>query len=430
MRQILLKSLVFLLFCSCFIPLHAEVTNTVDIAALIACETGETNGWSVTGLQSYAASRGGGVKLNTQSSLIKSPVFSAPVIRIDLRVRSSSPSGRRLAFMPLLADDDEKASPLFCTHSPNDDTYIRQTLAWDAAIGVRQFSIAREGETGTTVWGIAEMSVVTAGDPMDAPPADVRIEGVRSTSARIVWTNPDAPVISNRISLVRTERIPESGTILAEEDFATCVNTGSSTGNDRSSDLSNRCPGWSGSRIYYYPNTNGILQISTGSDKGVLVHRGLEDLSDVTVRIRAQGHPSDPLSRTLSVFQTEGGVTNVLGTIQLENAFATGSVPLSAGSPNLPLCFGNLDSVKSNRRILIDEIAFIRNYQSEHLDEQRLSDLIIPTNGHHLLRGLSPLTDYRAAVSAILSDGSESRPSETIRFTTVRASEALCISIR
>ena len=108
-------------FCVAFSALSAALSTRakaerieVDIAALAAStnqytngiELPSTNGWTLFGIDSYAGKTN--IRLSEKGDHMLSPDFSSRVLSIELRLKSSSRTGRRLAFKGLLLQPLQK----------------------------------------------------------------------------------------------------------------------------------------------------------------------------------------------------------------------------------------------------------------------------------------------------------------------------------
>lgn len=139
----------------------ASETNAVDVIALGRLGTGTSpNGWYAYELDNYAESSASALRFNTKDDYLDSPVFTRPVTRIVLQVRSSSAAHRRLAFTPLRSNGSAATNlTRLCAYSPTDSSFPEQTLTWPWSAHVTKFRVRLEGDS-TTAWGIKTMSLV------------------------------------------------------------------------------------------------------------------------------------------------------------------------------------------------------------------------------------------------------------------------------
>lgn len=156
--------------------LPAAETNVVDAVALGKIGTGTSaDGWLVGGVTNYAASAHEALRLDTKDDFLVSPVFARPITRIIVKVKSSSPSGRQLAFTPLRDGAPVERLRRLCAHTATSSSFREQTIDWPYGARVGSFRMSLEGgEKGSkTNWGVWQMSVV-AGDPATGTAVVVR----------------------------------------------------------------------------------------------------------------------------------------------------------------------------------------------------------------------------------------------------------------
>ena len=147
--------------------IHAAgaVTNEIDIAALAACGTGVTNGWTISGIDSYGDGKVN-VRVNTKDDYLDSPEFSGDVRRLIFKTTSSSQQGRHIVALPtgnLSATDSDTS--LVLDYSPNNKTYVERTIEVPAELSFKSFRLALENDGSTTAWGFTALSVVTDDPP-------------------------------------------------------------------------------------------------------------------------------------------------------------------------------------------------------------------------------------------------------------------------
>lgn len=271
------------------------------------------------------------------------------------------------------------------------------------------------------------LSAVISGVPLIEPPTNLQTNDVKGTRCRLLWTNP-ANAVSNRIDVSRVVNHEMAGEVLDDYDFAEFTNSG---GNpiDRTADFIAQYPDFAGSSLIYIPAyTAGNIQISTDNQKGFLVHAGLSDCSDVTLLLSLK-IPNNSQGMTFGIgYEAATGVTNEVATIPMDLEFKTNRVSIAKIPADTPIIF-NTQGANSKRRVIIDYLAFVRDYSPSSVSTN-LVKTVFSTGNAARIRGLSPYSSYIAYVTAFDADGNESEPSEPISFMTNGAELPLVIKLQ
>ena len=177
-------------------------------------------------------------------------------------------------------------------------------------------------------------------------------------------------------------------------------------------------PELSGTKLYFPSNSTGQIQLSTSTDKGVLVHDGFDDYSDLTIRIVAKryNHKDEYNTMSVSYAPKDGSSTNLIDNISLDYGFTTNHVMLSSVPQGSKLIL-NSEGNKTRHRVIIDELAFISGYIPEH-EEAVVKQFIVEGRNSLRVKGLVQNTLYFVTVTAFDSDGNQSEPSEQIEVMT------------
>ena len=406
---------------------RAETTNVIDLAALAACGTGVTNGWTLSGVDSYADDSDN-VRLNALGEYLLSPTFAAPIRKLELKVKSSSETGRKLAFLPLVGETYDEVLAVTCEYSPNKDTYVSQELEFPSDLTFHAFKIMLDDGGGNTGWGFSYLAVITDELPLPSPPTGITVTP-SETDCGIRLVNGEN-IVSNRVYVVGIRKVPESGVTVADYTFEECVNTGASE-TDKSKEFAELYPAFLAYKLYYPLDAPGAVRISTGKENGYLRHCGFSDYTGLSVEVVAKRYPGDTSLAAISVYSVDAGaLTNVVGTVPVTDEFTTNRLDLTGVTPGAPLYFANLDGYKSNRRFLLDRLRFWRGYTAATTVTNVVSDAVYPAPAPDdaiTVGGLSRCTEYRLSVSAIDSLGRESAFSEPLGFTTLKKRRGLVL---
>ena len=134
------------------------------------------------------------------------------------------------------------------------------------------------------------------------------------------------------------------------------------------------------------------------------------------------------LTQVLNEMKEELGDKFNLETINLADDFTTEFIGLSSVADGAMIIFNN-SGKDDNHRIIIDEIAFVRDYSPASVSTN-LVKTVFATGNTSTIRGLSPYSSYIASITAFDADGNESEPSEPISFMTNGAELPLVIKLQ
>lgn len=414
-------------FATILIPMILSANSTT-----VTFDTALTNGteWS---FNDKVSNNNNGYYL-LQDAEVATPQFGFNITSVEIRVTTTSSCNRNLIIRPG-GNASSYSDCAFNTIPAGTTTNLFAT--WNTASPVRSFIIkSTVGSKGN----LYIKSAVISGAPIIDAPTNLQADDITGTRFCLLWTNSENAA-SNRITVSRIIQHEAEGTTLAEYDFNEFSNGG---GNpvDITSDFTNTIPAFAGSSLIYLPtNSEDIIQISSGKQQGSLIfdfasfRNVLDEVTNVSMLVSAKKHSSD----VTGVWNLEAAqfddddntsqTTNVvLGfefpqspcAIQIKDPAACKSVTLRPS-----------DTTAGNRRILIDSIAFIRNYVTAHVETNIVRSISIPANStdaETTIRSLKPNADYLVTVTAFDAEGNESSPSEPLAVTT--SNKAIPFSIR
>lgn len=405
--------------------LFADTTNVIDIAALSACGTGTTNGWTMSGIDSYAGPTS--VRVNSKEDYLISPDFDANIKSVIIKVKSSATSGRRLIIIPCVNGEYSVDLAIACTYSPNDNSYVPQSLDFRTAPRTTQFKIAMEDNGAKTAWGISYLAVVTSGV---ISPTKITVDKIHGTDVRVSWLESGVAA-SNLVAISKVSVTDTTFSIRDSYDFELCENSGTGGTQDRASDLHEKYPTFSGTKIYFPAQSSGILRISTGDEKGCLTHCGYPDYSGMAIEITGKRYSSDKNCKNISVYYLDSEQqVREIGAMDVNEEFSTERILLSGVPGGTAINIGNLDSSKTERRFLIDRIRFLSDYIPGATTTNIVQTAIITGASSCRIHGLSRSTEYFVTVSAIDASGSIAKPSDPTYFTTAEKDVGTLIRFR
>ena len=407
--------------------LFAISTNVTFDAAL----TNATE-WAYSDDVKISADSDKHVFFNTLRSFIQSPEYPFIITSIEITLSCSSTNAtRRLQVTP------STGASLQTANVTSKDKKEVQSFLFDRADCVRSFNISLEGSGQTGNWHI--YSAAISGVPLIEPPTNLQADDVKGTRCRLSWANP-VNAVSNKIEVSEVVRKVVYGTMLDEYDFMAFTNTStqSTACYNKNTLQMNVYSSFSGTNIYKAANSTGVVQISSPDYKGYLQYdfstilEALNETANVSMLVSAKKHHTDTVG-TWGLLITVSNITNTASssiTNELTHEFPTSPylIPLGNITTNSMLILKPSDTTSQrNRRILIDYLAFIRDYSPASVSTN-LVKTVFTTGNAATIRGLSPNSSYVVSVSAFDEDGNESKQSELISFMT--GSEELPFVIR
>ena len=403
--------------------LFANSTNVTFDAALT-----NATGWVYSDI---ATNKDGNIYFKLSSS-VQSPTFSFNITSVEITLSCTSTEPSRI--LPIIPSAGDATNAASVAKASTKETQIFEFDKTDAA---RSFSIRLTGSDNTGNWYI--YSAVISGVPIIDAPTNLQADNIRGTRFRLSWTNPENAV-SNRIEVSEIVRKEEDGTMLDEYDFMAFTNTAKNASDcyDKNSLRMNVYSSFSGTNIYAAGNSTGVVQISSSDHQGYLqydfseLRETLDKAANVSLILSAKKHPTDASGNwglLITVATADGAAINATTNNLAEEFPATPFIiPLQNVTANEILVLQPSDATKKNRRILIDYLAFIRDYSPAITSTNLAKTAFVADSTTYSVRGLCPRTEYVARISAFDAEGNESSPSEPLAVTT--NGDAIPFSIR
>lgn len=352
-----------------------------------------------------------GYALGKSTAEITSPRFDFAITSVVFSIKKAGGSSPRDLKLKVLESKNlvEEAT---LVPDGSDEQYADVSHVWDFADGVRRFSLYNSSGSGNLYIFKAAIS----GEFIVRKPIRLEAGNISGTRFSISWVN-DGRAPSNRVDVVERIRFPGQGNCVRCMDF-----NGFSNYEWRSKEIDDAFyevyPELSGTKLYFPSNSTGQIQLSTSTDKGVLVHDGFDDYSDLTIRIVAKryNHKDEYNTMSVSYAPKDGSSTNLIDNIALDYGFTTNHVMLSSVPQGSKLIL-NSEGNKTRHRVIIDELAFISGYIPEH-EEAVVKQFVVEGRNSLRVKGLVQNTLYFVTVTAFDSDGNQSEPSEQIEVMT------------
>ena len=355
---------------------------------------------------------------SAESVAVTSPTFDFAITSVTVVAHLASENTKRtLSVFPmdgdqLMEDKAQEIAPLL-----SDATEV--SCAWTKESLVRKIGFRIEGDSGN----VYLLSAKIYGVSIPYPPENLETSRLGGKQITIKWQNPES-VQSNNIRVYKATWREESSEMVCSYDFNQYSNEGGS--NQKLDTFDGSYSDFAGSTFIYLPaNTMGQIQISKSDEKGVLRHKGFENYDpfyvDMTLRkyfyvktteengVTTTEEHEDNGTMTIG-YEGPEGITNVFTTVNLEKEFQRQIIPLKGFPANTPILF-NATGNKTNHRVIIDEMKFIKNY-SPAGERHELVQEINTSESKIRLLNLERNTDYVIKVTAINAEGKESENAE------------------
>lgn len=355
---------------------------------------------------------------SAESVAVASPTFDFAITSVTVVAHLASENTRRTLYVipmdgnQLMEDKAQEIAPLL-----PDATEVSRT--WTKEYLVRKIGFRIAGETGN----VYLLSAKIYGVSIPYPPENLEAARIGGRQIMVKWQNPENAV-EYKLGVYKSSWNQESFETVASYDFNEVSNDGAT--NEKADDFIDKYPDFSGSTLIYLPaKSAGQIQISKSEEKGVLKHRGFGDYDSLSVdmTVRKYFHVTSVEEDGGSVikevedngimtigYEEPAGMTNVFARVDLEKEFKREIIPLKGFPANAPILF-NATGNKTNHRVIIDEMKFVKNY-SPAGERHELVQEINTSESKIRLLNLERNTDYVIKVTAIDADGKESENAE------------------
>lgn len=357
-----------------------------------------------------------------------SPIFDFAITSVTVVAYHSSDNPvRRLFAVPISGNDiSDGMTDLKREITPrNGKNQDAVACSWNKEKHIQAIKFhMEEGSSGN----IYLLSAKIFGVSIPYPPENLEATRVGGRQITVKWQNPEV-VKGNKISVYRSTWNEESFETVSSYNFNDFSNDGAT--NEKADDFIDKYPDFSGSTLIYLPaKSAGQIQISKSEEKGVLKHRGFEDYDtlsvDMTVRkyfhVTATEEDGSGVIKEVEDngimtigYEDPAGTTNVFATVDLEKEFKREIIPLNGFPANTPILF-NATGNKTNHRVIIDEMNFIKNY-SPAGERLELVRELNTTEQKIRIPNLERNTQYIIKATAVDANGKESENAE-IRVKT------------
>lgn len=418
-----MKGFRLLFVLSCFFSVAvtrasaAVVTNFVDIAALAACCPEDTqvpymtNGWEVCGIDSYqdtSASNPANIHFDSNDDYVISTNFNAAVTAIVVKAHSSSQSGRRLVFEPLVDGEFLLGSAAVCGYTDSSRRYDWQMLCFAPGVRTRCFRIRFElVEGATTGWGVSALGVLTDDEAVE-PAEGLAVVKTNATSVVLTWRNCGR-TSGNSVSVYRYAGAGIGEKVENVWDFSFLPYRNSTM--PAVEDVAAVYPELLSSFVYAAAHTNGILQIGSGVRPGGILVPVSGDAAGKVLRLVLKRYVNGDTvdGGTMPVGYVLEGVTNLLASIELNrDEFVQAEVPLDGLPAGAMILLNGPHETSSNKRVHIRSFSLV---DTEAELFERIFERTLPVASSQAeipvvrIKGLAPYTQYDFEVYSFDSSG-------------------------
>lgn len=349
---------------------------------------------------------------------VTSPTFDFAITSVTVVAHLASENTRRTLYVipmdgdQLMEDKAQEIAPLLPDATEVSRTWTKESL-------VRKIGFRIEGASGN----VYLLSAKIYGVSIPYPPENLEVARIGGRQITVKWQNPENAV-EYKLAVYKSSWNQETFETVASYDFNEVSNDGAT--NEKADDFIDKYPDFSGSTLIYLPaKSAGQIQISKSEEKGVLKHRGFGDCDSLSVdmTVRKYFHVTAVEEDGGSVikevedngimtigYEEPAGMTNVFARVDLEKEFKREIIPLKGFPADTPILF-NATGNKTNHRVIINEMNFIKNY-SPAGERHDLVQEINTSESKIRLLNLERNTDYVIRVTAIDADGKESENAE------------------
>lgn len=365
-----------------------------------------------------------------------SPTFDFAITSITVVAYHSSDNPvRRLFAVPISGNDiSDGMTDLKREITPrNGKNQDAVACSWNKEKHIQAIKFHMEEGTSGNIY---LLSAKILGVSIPYPPENLEAARVGGKQIFIKWRNSET-VAGNKVRVYKASWNDESFETVKSYDFNAEGFQNQNKGNNdeiTANLLIESYPDFAGSTLIYLPtNSVGQIQISNNKNRGVLKHKGFQDYGsmhvDMTVRRYFNSASNEKETETMTVgYEYPAGTTNVFATVNLEKNFKREIIPLNGVPADAPILF-NASGNKTNHRVIIDEMKFIKNYSPAG---ERL-DLVQETNtsGSKIrLSNLERNTDYVIRVAAADANGKESESAELRVKTSSQNDSGFYLKVR
>ncbi len=358
-----------------------------------------------------------------------SPEFPFAITSIVVTARNTNAENpRTLRITPISSGTHLTDSAWSFTPQADDSDLTAYTNGWPRDLAIDSLRIDAVSGAGNTYVEKTELD----GPAFIDPPTSLSSPDPGAAHAKLFWENP-GNAVSNHVTVYEITNREESYTPHLHYDFNSLTNTRSQT--SLIDDFSERYPDFYGEQIRYPANCTGMVQISgsESTQKGFLAHHGHDPYSKLTLLLRAKRYNHAKEEKTMTIdwidHSADVTVTNAIDKIELDLELQDFAVPLTRVEARKASIIFNAGGNKSNHRVIIDDIRFVKDYIAPSTLTNIVSELAVTARESIRVNGLKPQSVYFARVSATDARGKKSAPTAAVKFTTAK-SDSLFIFIR
>lgn len=423
MKAFLYYSIAFLSF------FLSSTTIAVELKINFTPTLTNSTGWVYAPNTAFSAAKQELYITRKDSPAVLSPIFDFAVTSLIIRARHTTDHDNRklLYVIPIFNNEISDDERVLRDITPDGTAESIVSCSWSKDLRVRSFAfLLQYGAYGN----VYLLDVTIYGVPISPAPTNIEPTHVGGTRISVKWQNPP-DTLGNMVYIYKPSWIDETFETLSSYEFDEYSNDDDSS--DLIEDFSETYPDFANSLLIYKPaKSNGQIQISKYNVKGALVHKGFENLDsislDITLRKYFNNTSEDNSEMTIG-YEEAPGATNSFTTITLEKEFKREIINLHDFPKNTPIIL-NATGNKTNHRIIIDNLRFIKNYSPKREQLNLVQAPISTTKESATFLNLERNTDYIIKVTTFNDTGWESVPLELKIKTTLQNDKGLNIRIK
>lgn len=400
---------------------HLNAQDLLTEATFDETLTNET--YWVYGGTHFASSHDNEMYINNSQAFIQSPTFDFAVTSISVTAKkSSAETSRDLKLIPLTIDGEALES---IDITPSSVAYASTDITLPAEKQIQKFKITTTSGAGN----IYLKSAIICGVPILDIPQDLQSSEVYRDRFTASWT-PDTAATSHKIEVTKTVESPFTAQYAAKYDLSALENDSGSSKNITDK-IGTLLDAFEGHSIYIPARTNGIIQIGSTENVGVLALPPQDSYKNLKLVIRAKYCDNDPAHEKMPVCYISGDDTNTITEVEFKNAFEIKVVDFKEFDvpDNARIALTSPDH--NDKRFHIDLLGFA----TETKDAESSTEVIISTtvkSPRFIAKALEPNTEYSWSVTSYGEDGATSKRTQWQRITTnnLRAPDGFYIKIR
>lgn len=290
----------------------------------------------------------GEMQITKAAAFVESKIFPFAVTRVIVVAKNASQStSRNLLLVPIFEDGSEGES---VDITPQTTEYEERICDWQGEMQVRSFRILSSTGSGN----ITLSSATISGVKTLRMPENIQVSEIYSDRFSLAWTS-DENAISNKLDIYKKVDLPFSADYNFYSDFHELSNDKGNT-KDVTEEIKESMPGFEGTALRIPAHTNGVLQIGTTTNPGMLLLPPLESYSKLKLVMNVKYADNDPPRAVVPVKYILDSQTNDLAEVEIINESSYKVVDLDLLPQGAKIAI--YSPLHNDKRIMLDSIGF------------------------------------------------------------------------